>query len=166
MATMTAARRRRKPFALIIGLALFGLASGVERIVAATTERIVVDRHRGLAIAGFDPVAYFTDAVATVGRPQIEYSYAGATWRFHNEGNRGAFIAHPDVYMPRFGGYDPTAVARGSAVEGHPQVWLILERRLYLFQDSKTRDSFVDDPNRVLISAERKWLEMLRTLAP
>ena len=31
----------------------------------------------------------------------------GAIWRFRNEGNRAAFAADPEVYMPRFGGYDP-----------------------------------------------------------
>jgi YHS domain-containing protein len=140
------------------------LAVGAERLGAATAERIV-DRHRGLAIAGFDPVAYFTDATATLGRPDIEYSYAGTTWRFRNEGNRGAFVADPEVYMPRFGGYDPAA-ARGAAVEGHPLLWLILEQRLYFFDTAKTRNIFVDDPDRIIAAAERKWPQVLRTLVP
>lgn len=141
-------------------------AVGAERLGAATTERIVVDRHRGLAIAGFDPVAYFTDATATLGRPDVEYAYAGATWRFRNEGNRGAFAADPEVYMPRFGGYDPAAAARGAAVEGHPLLWLILEQRLYLFETAKTRDIFIDDPDRIIAAAERKWPQVLHTLSP
>jgi hypothetical protein len=164
---MTAARRQRKSrcAGLLAGLMLLALA-GVGHLGAATTERIVVDRHRGLAIAGFDPVAYFTDATATLGRPEIEYAYAGAVWRFRNEGNRGAFAADPEVYMPRFGGYDPAAAARGAAVEGHPLVWLIVEQRLYLFETAKTRDIFVDDPERVIAAAERKWPQVLRTLSP
>lgn len=141
-------------------------AVGAERLGAATTERIVVDRHRGLAIAGFDPVAYFTDATATLGRPDVEYAYAGAIWRFRNEGNRGAFAADPNVYMPRFGGYDPAGAARGAAVEGHPLLWLILEQRLYFFETAKTRDVFVDDPERIIAAAERKWPQVLRTLSP
>jgi hypothetical protein len=164
---MTAARRQRKARRawLFAGLALTML-TGASQIGAATTERIVVDRHRGLAIAGFDPVAYFTDATATLGRPEIEYAYAGAVWRFRNEGNRGAFAADPEVYMPRFGGYDPAAAARGAAVEGHPLVWLIVEQRLYLFETAKTRDIFVDDRERILAAAERKWPQVVRTLSP
>jgi hypothetical protein len=164
---MTAPRHQRKAWGpLLVGLALFALASGIDRLGAATTERVVVDRHRGLAIAGFDPVAYFTDAVATLGRPGIEYAHAGVTWRFRNEGNRGAFAANPKVYMPRFGGYDPAAVARGTAVEGHPLLWLILEQRLYLFQNARTRDIFLEDPDRVIFAAQRRWPEVLRTLSP
>jgi hypothetical protein len=105
---MTAARHRWKPS---IGLAAFalalvlGLALALDRrpAGAATTERLVVDRHTGLALYGYDPVAYFTDAEPLVGRPEFELSYAGAVWRFRNEGNRAAFNDRPDVYMPGFG---------------------------------------------------------------
>ena len=89
---------------------------------AATTERVVVDRYTGLALGGFDPVAYFTDARPLAGQPGFEVSEAGAVWRFRNEGNRAFFLAHPEIYGPQFGGYDPTDVARGVAVAGNPQV--------------------------------------------
>ena len=70
---------------------------------AATTERVVVNRYSGVAIEGFDPVAYFVDARPLVGLPQFEASDAGAVWRFRNEGNRASFVAHPDIYGPQFG---------------------------------------------------------------
>jgi YHS domain-containing protein len=163
---MTAARRQRKSLWAFLALAITLALPGLEPLGAATTERIVVDRHRGLAISGFDPVAYYTDATATLGRPEIEYSYAGATWRFSNEGNRGAFAANPEVYMPAFGGYDAAAAARGAAVEGHPLLWLILEQRLYFFETAQARNSFGDNPDRILAAAERKWPEILRRLSP
>ena len=90
---------------LLLGLALAGLSPPASR--AVTTERVVVDRHTGLALYGVDPVGYFTDGKPVPGLADFEYGYAGAIWRFHNEGNRAAFAADPDVYMPRYGGYDP-----------------------------------------------------------
>ena len=78
----------------------------------------MVDRNSGLAISGFDPVAYFIDGAASLGKGEFEASFAGAVWRFRNEGNRGAFMADPDIYMPRFGGYDPIGVARGRGGGG------------------------------------------------
>src|SRR5205807_326568 len=101
---MTAARRQRKRMigqaALGLGLAIAGLAAvGLVPVRAATTERVVVDLHTGLALYGFDPVAYFTDAKPVAGRPDFELWLAGATWRFRNEGNRAAFADHPEVYM-------------------------------------------------------------------
>jgi hypothetical protein len=103
---------------------------------AATTERIVVDPNRGLALSGFDPVAYFTDGKPLMGRGDLEMRLAGATWRFRNEGNRAAFAENPEVYLPTFGGHDPVAVTRGVATAGHPQIWLIAAERLYPFSPS------------------------------
>ena len=55
----------------------------------------------------------------------LELPYGGAIWRFSNVGNREAFAARPDVYMPQFGGYDPIGVSHGVAVAGNPSLWLI-----------------------------------------
>src|SRR3954454_2492693 len=53
-------RRRRLAFvALLSALAAAGIGPAAR---AATTERLVTDRFTGLAIGGFDPVAFFTDA--------------------------------------------------------------------------------------------------------
>ena len=95
---------------------------------AATTERVVVNRFSGLAIEGFDPVAYFVDRHPVLGLPEYEAAEAGAIWRFRNEGNRASFVAHPDIYGPQFGGYDPTDVARGVTFAGNPRFWVISRR--------------------------------------
>ena len=42
--------------------------------LAATTERVVVNRYSGLAIEGFDPVAYFTESRPARGLPDFEAS--------------------------------------------------------------------------------------------
>jgi hypothetical protein len=133
--------------------------------VAATTERVVVNRFTGLAIGGFDPVAYFTDARPLLGRSGFELSEAGAIWRFRNEGNRAVFIADPDIYGPQFGGYDPVDVARGVVFAGNPRFWVISGQRLYLFGREKSRDAFTASPQRFLKEAARRWPELRETLA-
>ena len=133
---------------------------------AATTELIVVDPNRGLALSGFDPVAYFTDAKPLLGRGELEASYAGATWRFRNEGNRAAFLENPEVYLPIFGGHDPVAAARGVATPGHPQIWLIDGKRLFLFYDAEAREAFLAAPGATATAAEKKWPDVLRTISP
>ena len=133
---------------------------------AATTERIVVDPNRGLALSGFDPVSYFTDAKPLLGRSDLEMSFAGVTWRFRNEGNRAAFAEHPEVYLPMFGGYDPVAVMRGVATPGHPQIWLIAGDRLYLFYDTDARTAFSAAPETTAAEATKKWPQVLLTISP
>src|SRR5260370_2058079 len=120
---------------------------------AATTERVVVNRFSGLAIEGFDAVAYFIDREPVLGSADFEASQAGAVWRFHNEGNRAFFVAHPEIYGPQFGGYDPTDVARGVTFAGNPRFWVISGERLYLFGLEAHRDAFAADPDRVLHQA-------------
>jgi hypothetical protein len=90
---------------------MFALFAGLPHARAATTERIVVDRHTGLAIGGYDPVAFFTDGRPMVGNPAFEL-------RFCNIDNRAAFAPQPEVYLPQFGGYDPAGVAQRCGGSG------------------------------------------------
>jgi len=166
---MTPARQERKLYSACLAVfAAFTLAfaAGPPVSHAAVTEQIVVDWHTGLAIGGYDPVAYFTDGKPALGTAQLEFRHGGAVWLFCNVGNREAFAADPDVYMPKFGGYDPLGVARGVAVAGNPDVWFIAGERLFLFYDRARRDKFAADPDRMSATAERKWPEVLRTLSP
>lgn len=166
--TMTSARQERKEWqgvaALLAFLAL-ALSAALPPARAATTERIVVDWHTGLAIAGYDPVAFFTDAKPMPGKTDYELRYEGAVWRFCNSGNRDAFAARPDVYMPQFGGYDPLGIARGVAVAGNPMIWLISGERLFLFYDTARLEAFRANPERVLAAARRKWPDVMHTLS-
>ena len=163
---MTAQRRElkawRRGIALIAALAGFFAATFA---AAGTTERVVVDRYTGLAIGGFDPVAFFTDARAMPGDAGYELSQAGVVWRFRNEGNRAAFVAHPEIYGPQFGGYDPVDVARGVAYPGNPKFWLVSGDRLYLFGGAEARDAFDARPLAILKDARKRWPALQSELA-
>src|SRR5947209_4823801 len=166
---MTAARRPRKRylrFGMVLSLAL-GMVAGTNAPAprAATTERIVVDQHTGLAIFGVDPVAYFTDRKPVPGHPDFEYRHAGAIWRFANEGNRAAFAAEPDIYMPRYGGYDAIGITRGVATPGFPALWALFEQRLYLFYTADARAAFLADPASAIASASARWAAVRSELA-
>jgi hypothetical protein len=76
----------------------------------------------GLRSRASTPSAYFVDARPVIGASRFEAAEAGAVWRFRNEGNRAAFVAHPEIYGPQFGGYDPIDLARGVTVAGNPAV--------------------------------------------
>src|SRR5262249_25442607 len=99
--TMTAPRHPGKSRLLsrrrLIAVGLLAAPFAISYSGATTTEQVVTDRNTGLAISGFDPVAYFVDGAPLQGKDAFEYAFAGAVWRFRNEGNRGAFIADPDV---------------------------------------------------------------------
>ena len=166
---MTTLRRQRR----CLGAVLLWLVLSVPPAIllwqpghAATTERIVVDPNSGLAIYGYDPVAYFTDGAARMGQPNLELTYAGAAWRFHNEGNRAAFAKDPRVYMPQYGGHDPVAIAGNVARAGHPDVWAIHNGRLFLFYSDDARRQFDADPAQMAQQADVNWPHVSLTLAP
>ena len=150
-------------FALLV--AVFTLFGPTPATRATTTERIVVNRYSGLAIQGFDPVAYFTDALALRGLPEYEAWEAGAVWRFRNAGNRDAFAAHPEIYSPQFGGYDPIEVGRGVAFAGNPRFFVVTAQRLYLFAREESRSAFAADPDRFSGQALARWPDLQGSLA-
>lgn len=150
----------------IVASAAVAVLLCVSAAPAAMTERIVGDWRTGLALHGFDPVAYFVDEKAVPGRPELEAVHAGMTWRFRNEGNRSAFTQDPQVYTPRFGGYDPLALGRGVATPGHPELFVIIEHRLILFHSPQTRAAFLAAPEQSLDAAEVRWPEVAAGLIP
>jgi hypothetical protein len=165
---MTAARQQRKPhyvLGLALGIAVFVGIFASSVILAAPSDRIVIDPHSGLAISGFDPVSYFTDGKPKMGRPDLELRLDATVWRFRNEGDRAAFADHPEVYTPRFGGYDPVAIARGASVPGHPLFWAVTGERLYLFYSATARADFLANPELIIERAARKWPEVAHSIA-
>jgi hypothetical protein len=133
-------------------------------IAAVGGELVVADPRAGVALFGFDPVAYFLSGEAKPGSQDVELTFGGLAWRFANEANRAAFRAQPDVYVPRFGGYDPIALVRGAPVPGHPTIFAVHEGKLYLFQKLEHRVSFLAAPDAAIDAARANWPRARRSL--
>jgi YHS domain-containing protein len=127
-------------------------------------ERMSTDDLSGFALRGFDPVAYFVSGKSTAGLADYEYSWDGAVWRFRSEANRAAFMAEPQVYAPRFDGYDAIAIAEGRVVESDPHTFAIIGNRLYFFRTEARRDAFRSDVAMLGRSVEA-WPRTMRQLS-
>jgi YHS domain-containing protein len=86
----------------------------------------------GIALRGYDPVAYFSDGKATAGNSAYTYEWHGTQWTFASAGNQAAFAAEPEHYAPQFGGYCAFAVSRGTTADGDPHQWAIVDDKLYV----------------------------------
>lgn len=151
--------------ALAAALFVLSLTSpGVPVRAYAGSELIVTDPRAGLAIFGFDPVSYFLRGAAEIGVEQFQLNFRDVTWQFRSEANREAFRAQPDVYVPRFGGYDPVALTRGAPVPGHPTLFVIHDGRLYLFQKAEHRETFIATPQITIEAARAYWPNVQRSL--
>ena len=96
---------------------------------------IAVDSNK-VAIGGYDAVAYFTDDKAVQGTSAYEYVWEDAKWRFASAEHRAMFVADPYRYMPQFGGYCASAMASGMLFPANPEVWIIVNGKLYILADS------------------------------
>lgn len=118
------------------------------------------DSLTGLALAGYDPVAYVVDRAAREGKPDFEYEWRGAVWRFANEGNLAAFVDAPTVYAPRYAGFCAFQMSRGYAAEADPTQFAVHGGRLYLFATAAHRAAFLSDPAAAVAEAEKRWEEV------
>ncbi len=146
------------------GLALAALPSVAAR--AGITERVFVDPVSGIAIDGFDPVAYFVEGRPKAGSAEHEAEWADAVWRFASSGNAAAFLKDPDIYMPAFGGYDGESMLRGTPVASDPSLFSIIGQRLVLFRLPEGRDAFLAGGAASMEEAEAKWAALKPQLSP
>ena len=115
-----------------------------------------VDR-KGIAINGYDTVAYFTVSEAVKGKKDIRTTWQGATWFFASARNRDAFLKYPDKYAPRYGGYCAYGVAEGGLFNINPDAWTVYEGSLYLNQNKRVRDLWLQDVPGHIKRADVLW---------
>ncbi len=111
----------------------------------------------GVAIDGYDPVAYFTDGKPVEGSKQFVHSWSGATWRFASAGHRDRFAADPERYAPAYGGYCAWAVSRGYTADIDPRAWTIHEGRLFLNYDLEVQAEWSRDIPGNVAKADANW---------
>lgn len=91
----------------------------------------------GLAIEGYDPVAYFNAGKAIQGKKEINAKIGGITYRFANASNKELFQKDPQKYQPQYGGWCAYAMgANGEKVEVDPETFKIIDNKLYLFYNA------------------------------
>jgi YHS domain-containing protein len=91
-----------------------------------------INNQRGLALRGYDPVAYFTDKKPIEGKPDIAYQWKGATYQFATVEHRELFQRDPEHYAPQFGGYCAYAVSLGTTADGDPFQWAVDGDKLFV----------------------------------
>lgn len=113
----------------------------------------------GVAIGGFDPVAYFNGS-ATEGSTSVTAVHEGVTYQFVNEDNRNQFMSDPARYAPQYGGHCATAMSEGKLFEVDPTNFKVSDDRLFLFYRGEAGDTLpewiADEANR-LASADDHW---------
>jgi YHS domain-containing protein len=111
----------------------------------------------GLALKGYDPVAYFTEKKPVRGKSEFTARHEGATYRFASAANRDAFAAEPGKYAPQYGGYCAFGVASGYKAPIEPDAWTVVEGKLYLNYSQSVRRQWSGDIPGYLRKADANW---------
>jgi hypothetical protein len=114
-------------------------------------------REDGVAIQGYDTVAYFTDSRPMQGKAELEYVWGEQRWWFATAEHRDLFAADPERYVPRFGGYCTGGLSLGYKMVADPENWHIVDGTLYLHHSERSRDKAIADPKPVIAKAEGTW---------
>jgi YHS domain-containing protein len=114
----------------------------------------------GLALKGYDPVAYFDSGAPVEGDPEFTAEWADAMWQFASAEHRERFVANPEQYAPQFGGFCAFAVSKGFTADVSPDAWYVEDGKLYVFADQKVRDQWVAGlPDGTLDQSGSNWAE-------
>ncbi len=120
----------------------------------------------GVAIDGYDAVAYFTDAKPVEGSKEFSFEWKGATWRFASAAHRDLFAQEPGKYAPQYGGYCAYAVAHGKTADIDPAAWTVRGGRLFLNYDADIQQKWLQDPDGYIAKADANWPKMVAGAEP
>lgn len=126
-------------------------------VAAQAAPRVNKSFFGGVALDGYDPVAYFTDGKPVAGRPEITREWNGATWRFASAEHRDLFTADPAKYAPQYGGYCAWAVSKGYTADIDPEAWRIVDGKLYLNYDREVQKLWEQDVPGNIRKADANW---------
>ncbi len=150
---------RRGLFALGLAAAMSlspMMATTVLAYDEASTSAVNVDKS-GLAIRGYDPVAYFTVGKPTKGEAGFSAKHDGATYRFASAANRDAFVKDPAKYVPAFGGFCAMGAVFEKKLDGDPGLWRIVDGKLYLNVGEPAQKRWLEDIPGNITKAGRNW---------
>ena len=129
--------------AALVGLALPALAGDVT--------------HSTPAVSGYDVVSYQVEKRPVRGNGHFVAVHDGATYIFSSQDNLDRFNADPERYVPAYGGYCAFGVSVGKKFIGDPEVWRVVDGRLYLNLDANIQDDWLKDVPGRIATAEKQW---------
>ncbi len=123
----------------------------------AFSQEVKFSGKEGVAIKGYDPVAYFTLQKAVKGSDEFTLSWSGSKWRFSSKANLDSFAANPAAYAPQYGGFCAYGCSENHLAPTDPEAWTIINNKLYLNYSLKTRVAWLQDTMTRIKEADKYW---------
>lgn len=146
---------------VLLLLATIGHASAAERINTLEKQGLFSYEPSGVAIRGYDTVAYFTEGQPVEGSDEYTTDWEGATWKFSSQEHLDLFNSEPAKYAPQYGGYCAYGVAQESLVKIEPDQWTIVDDKLYLNYNAKLNNEWKKDISGYVSKADELFESLL-----
>jgi YHS domain-containing protein len=121
---------------------------------------------KGVAIQGYDPVAYFTQGKAVKGTKGLAINAEGITYYFASQEDKDLFKKDYKKYEPQYGGWCAYAMgATDSKVDIDPESFKISNGKLYLFYHSwvnNTLGKWNADERNLQPKADAAWAKFIK----
>jgi len=124
--------------------------------MAQTKKLLNVDK-KGIAIQGYDPVAFFTQNKPVKGKAEFSSEFNGARYLFASAEDKATFDANPAKYEPQFGGFCAYGVSQGHAAPIKVEAFQIVNGRLLMQYDLDVLKEFQKDTQGNLKKADQSW---------
>lgn len=111
----------------------------------------------GVAIQGYDPVAYFVEGKAVLGLKEIKTQYDNATYYFATDVNKEEFVKNPDKFVPQYGGYCAYGLSKGYKASIDPKAFTIVEDKLYLNYSLDVKAEWMKQREERIVKANENW---------
>lgn len=141
--------------AVALGMAMTA-APPAFALVPESTASVNTDA-AGLALRGYDAVAYFTTGKPTLGEARFAATFDGVRYHFASAENLRRFKERPAAYAPQFGGFCAMGVALDKKLDGDPNVWKIVDGKLYLNVNADVSVAWQRDLKGNIATAVEKW---------
>ena len=115
----------------------------------------------GIAVSGYDTVAFFTDHKPVNGDPGISTKYQGATYIFASKEHKELFEAAPEKYIPQYGGFCAFGVSVGALFPIDIETWQVRDGKLYLNLNKSILKKFNSDFKGNVSKAEKNWPDLV-----
>jgi YHS domain-containing protein len=142
-----------------VSTAIFAVAAIAGAGSAFANDSVNTGYFGGVAIMGYDTVAYFTDGRAVKGSEEFSYEWLGTPWHFASKEHQDMFVSDPVKYAPQYGGYCAAEVAGTGSVTVNidPEAFKIIDGKLYLIYDAGNATAFADNAADLVPKANDNW---------
>ena len=136
-------------------LAAFSLAAAI--LASGAVFAGEINEVNGVAIKGYDPVAYFTDGKPVQGKAEYNSHYKDGTFRFASAEHKKLFDSNPDKYAPQYGGFCAYGTATGHKADVDPAAFSVVDDKLYLNYNKSVQGKWKQDVPGYIVQANQQW---------